>query len=382
MNEVPLFSICIPCFNHAQYVGRTIQSVLEQDFDDFEIVVADNASTDGSREVVRSFNDPKVRLIENRYNIGFAPNLQQVTREAKGRFLNVLSSDDLMQRGTLWQFKRVIDDCGQDAHRLVLLSQAWEIDEHDQVRRYVTKKPGDLSPTRVTTPTSAEIAEQPEYEVFDGATVFADCMKHLNTAGVFCTTMYSRDLWKGVEGYNSTQLINPDMHFVVKVLRHNPKVIYINRPLYSYRKHQMGQNAQQVRSGALKFQIDQYSYLLHFDEEWLNGTGVSPNDQRQLFLNRDCLNRGLLALAAGNWVEASRHLCFAWATFPRVAVRQKKTWALTGLLLLGPVGCLIASLLRKIQVMYRHKPRTLLEVADLPRSPSAVTNRARRPLRI
>src|SRR5689334_11988186 len=91
----PFFSVCIPCFNHGRYLGETISSVLEQDFDDFEVLVADNASTDNSKEVARSFCDPRIQLLENRYNIGFAPNLQRVTETAKGKFMILLSSDDL-----------------------------------------------------------------------------------------------------------------------------------------------------------------------------------------------------------------------------------------------------------------------------------------------
>ena len=57
MQNTPFFSICIPNYNYARYVGETIQSVLDQSFQDFEVIVADNASTDDSVQVVRSFQD-------------------------------------------------------------------------------------------------------------------------------------------------------------------------------------------------------------------------------------------------------------------------------------------------------------------------------------
>ena len=56
------FSICIPNFNYAQYIGETIQSVLDQTYQNFEIIIADNASTDNSVEVVQSFDDNRIRL--------------------------------------------------------------------------------------------------------------------------------------------------------------------------------------------------------------------------------------------------------------------------------------------------------------------------------
>ena len=341
----PLFSICIPLYNHEKYVGQTIQSVLDQDFEDFEIIVADNCSTDGSREVVKAFDDPRIRLIENRYNIGFAPNLQQVTRFARGRFINLLSSDDVMQPGALRTYAELINKHEADADRLVLSSQAWEIDGADNVFRYITKHPNDFAPHRVQTPTQTEIERQPYYEAFQGFDVFTKSMRNLNTVGIFCTVTYSRQLWEAVEGYNSLMLISPDMDFILKVLRLNPVYIYVNRPLYSYRKHLGGQNAQQRRSRVLKRHVDYYIYLMKFDEGWLEGTNVTPLDQRQVFLNRDCITLALTSLARGQWLYALRVMAFGIATYPGVAVQMPGTHVTMLLLMLGPVGILLTRLL-------------------------------------
>ena len=59
------FSICIPNYNYERYLGRTIQSILAQDYQDFEILVSDNASTDGSVTLVQSFHDPRIQLRVN-----------------------------------------------------------------------------------------------------------------------------------------------------------------------------------------------------------------------------------------------------------------------------------------------------------------------------
>lgn len=334
----PLFSICIPCFNHGQYVGKTVRSVLDQDFEDFEIVIADNASTDNSRDVIRSFCDPRIRLIENRYNIGFAPNLQQVTRHAKGRYINLLSSDDMMDPGALRTYAELIAQHRPDAHRLVLMSQAWEIDKDDRVFRYIAKAPERFAPVRFRVPTRQEIDAQEHHTVHDGFDVFTNCMQLLDTAGAFCSVAYSRQLWEAVEGYNSTQLINPDMDFIVKILRKDPVVVYVNRPLYAYRNHVQGQAQQQVREKVLRFQIDQCKYLMQYDEKWLWGTGVTPEQQRRLFVSRDCLDHALVALGRGDWTYASRLLAFAWSAYPGVVVRHWKSWSVVLLLALGPVG--------------------------------------------
>ena len=148
---------------------------------------------------------------------------------------------------------------------------------------------------KTLTPGPEQIDALERAEVYGGFELFTAAMKHLDTVGQFCTVAYSRALWEQVEGYNSTQLINPDMHFIVKLLRRDPVVLFVNRPLYSYRVHQTSQGAQQARAKVLKFQVDQYNYLMQFDEAWLEGTGVTRSDQRRLFVRRDCLRQAAAA---------------------------------------------------------------------------------------
>lgn len=344
-------------------MGKTIQSVLDQDFADFEIIIADNASTDDSPDVIRSFKDSRLQLIENKYNIGFAPNLQQVTRHARGRYINLLSSDDIMNPGALRTYAELIVQHPADAHRLVLMSQAWEIDGEGNVCRYITTSPDGFALTRVKVPSLAEIEAQEHHKIHRGFEVFTNCMRNLNTAGLFCSVVYSRGLWEAVEGYNSTQLINPDMHFIVKLLRLDPIVVYVNRPLYSYRNHEQGQAAQQAKTLILKFQTDQYNYLMQYDDNWLCGTGVTRAHQRRVFVNRDCIDHALLAVADGRWLYGSRLLAFAWATYPSVVIRQWRVWALVFLLACGPVGIGLAWLLRFVRSMNRRIPPSLAEVS-------------------
>ena len=337
----PRFSICIPCFNHGRYIGQTIQSVLDQSYTDFEIIIADNASTDDSLSIIRGFRDPRIRVIENRYNIGFAPNLQRVTESAAGEFVNLLSSDDLMESDALSIYADILTGF-TNHHELLLMSQCWQIDGDDNVTSFITRREESLAPHRVRTPTLSEIQGQQLFDVIDGERIFNQCMQALNTAGMFCSVVYSRCLWETVEGYNSTQIINPDMHFTMKTLRQNPQVIYVNRPLYRYRRHEMGQGAQQARQGALKMQVDNYKYTIEYDDHWLEPTHVSPSEQQSVFVKRDCIKYGFMKMKDAQWLDASRLFAFGWATYPRHMLRLWSAWFLLLLLLLGPVGILAA----------------------------------------
>jgi glycosyltransferase involved in cell wall biosynthesis len=58
---VPAVSICIPAHNAARYLPKAIDSALAQEFEDFELVVLDNASTDETREICQAYRDPRLR---------------------------------------------------------------------------------------------------------------------------------------------------------------------------------------------------------------------------------------------------------------------------------------------------------------------------------
>jgi GT2 family glycosyltransferase len=90
----PLLSFIVLSHNYQHYVPITLQSILDQTIQDFEVVVVDDASSDRSREVVRSFNDPRVRLIVNDRNLGGAGSYNVAVQAARGEWLVNLDADD------------------------------------------------------------------------------------------------------------------------------------------------------------------------------------------------------------------------------------------------------------------------------------------------
>src|SRR5579871_6005385 len=116
----PRYSICIPNYNYERYLGRTIQSVLDQSCPELEIVVSDNASTDKSVDLVRGFGDPRIRLNINRCNVGFAGNLDRAAKMARGGRLILLSSDDLMRPEALATYDKLFAALGSAGDRAVV----------------------------------------------------------------------------------------------------------------------------------------------------------------------------------------------------------------------------------------------------------------------
>jgi len=87
-------SVVTPCYNAERFVGQTIQSVLDQTYQDFEIIVVDDGSTDGSPRIIEGFGDPRIRLIFQA-NGGPAKARNTGVRAATGEFLAFLDADDL-----------------------------------------------------------------------------------------------------------------------------------------------------------------------------------------------------------------------------------------------------------------------------------------------
>jgi glycosyltransferase involved in cell wall biosynthesis len=91
----PTVSVVLNCYNHEPYVGEAIESVLAQTFSDFELILIDNGSTDGSRKVLQSYDDPRIRLILHDQNDSLSKRLNEGVGTARGKFVSILYSDDM-----------------------------------------------------------------------------------------------------------------------------------------------------------------------------------------------------------------------------------------------------------------------------------------------
>jgi glycosyltransferase involved in cell wall biosynthesis len=94
----PFFTIGVPTFNRAEMLHRTVSGILKQDFEDFEVIIADNASVDHTETVVKNLSDPRVRYIRHKDNIGAVQNWKFVVSEARGDWVIVHQDDDYLSK--------------------------------------------------------------------------------------------------------------------------------------------------------------------------------------------------------------------------------------------------------------------------------------------
>jgi len=122
-------SVGVPVFNGEEYLQQTLDSLLAQTLTDFEIVISDNASTDRTPGICRSYEkmDRRVRYFRNDRNIGAAPNFNRVVELAGAPLVHCGASDDLYDSRFL---ERCVDVLGRDAGLVLSYSATTMIDEH------------------------------------------------------------------------------------------------------------------------------------------------------------------------------------------------------------------------------------------------------------
>jgi glycosyltransferase involved in cell wall biosynthesis len=134
MSRKPLVSIAIPNYNYAGYVSESIDSALAQTYENIEVVVSDNASIDGSWEVIRKYeNHPRVRLYQQPETIPIGNHFGFVLSMSDARYLVFLSSDDMLKPQFIEKTMRVILE-NPDRKLGMVATEREVIDEHGQIK--------------------------------------------------------------------------------------------------------------------------------------------------------------------------------------------------------------------------------------------------------
>ncbi|MCU8104645.1 glycosyltransferase [Shewanella sp. SM101] len=102
VNYSPLISVIIPSYNHVDYIENAINSVLSQDYPNFELIVIDDSSSDGSDVLlVQLSSKHKFIYVKNNHNLGLSKSLNKALNYAKGEFISLLASDDIFMTNKL-----------------------------------------------------------------------------------------------------------------------------------------------------------------------------------------------------------------------------------------------------------------------------------------
>jgi glycosyltransferase involved in cell wall biosynthesis len=122
MSTAPRLTIGLPVYNGEKYVAESLESLLGQSFTDFELIIADNASTDSTGDICRHYEkqDSRVRYFRQPRNIGLAPNVNFIIGRAGGELYKEAAHDDLYARNLLASCVQALDEYPQ-----VVLAHSW-----------------------------------------------------------------------------------------------------------------------------------------------------------------------------------------------------------------------------------------------------------------
>lgn len=130
----PRLSIGLPVYNGEKFLKEAIDSLLAQTFDDFELIIADNASTDKTEEICKAYaaQDKRIRYYRNQKNIGCARNFNYVFELSSGEYFKWAAYDDLHAPDFITKCVEVLD---KDPTVILCHSQVSLIDEHSKILR-------------------------------------------------------------------------------------------------------------------------------------------------------------------------------------------------------------------------------------------------------
>jgi glycosyltransferase involved in cell wall biosynthesis len=118
MRPILPLSICVPTYNGASYLRECLDSILAQTFQDFEVLIVDDQSSDESYEIAQDYatRDPRFRVLRNKENLGLVGNWNQCVLLAHGEWLKFLFQDDVLEANCL---ERMVAACSPDASMVV-----------------------------------------------------------------------------------------------------------------------------------------------------------------------------------------------------------------------------------------------------------------------
>jgi glycosyltransferase involved in cell wall biosynthesis len=131
-SAAPTLSIGLPVYNGERFLDQALDALLAQTFTDFELIISDNASTDGTEAICRRYaaQDPRIRYVRQPVNLGCAPNHNVLVPLARGRYFKWASDDDLYAPELVRLCIQALED-----HPEVVLAHSWDalVDEKGEI---------------------------------------------------------------------------------------------------------------------------------------------------------------------------------------------------------------------------------------------------------
>jgi glycosyltransferase involved in cell wall biosynthesis len=292
---MPKVSVCIPVRNGGDFLPPAVDSVLRQSFDDFELIIVDNCSTDGTVKWIegKASTTPKIRFYQNATNIGLVGNFNACLGYAKGEYIKFLCADDLLLPESVQRMSDALD-----ADSSVALAVGG--------RRLIDENGAPIATLRY----AAENAKVP------GSEVINRCFFGKNYIGEPSAVMFRKKMAQRGFQESLPQLMDMEMWF--HLLEQGPMVSVADE-VCAIRQYSGQMSHQNVKSGALIDDnvrlSDAYGNKPYIQNTWTNRTSRKIMIAYRVWMCRDALN----AEKRNQILAASSSRIFYYTMMPMLA---------------------------------------------------------------
>ena len=215
----PLISIIIPSYNHAKFISKAIDSVLTQTYQNFEIIIADNCSEDGTDRVLAKYKDHRIRILKLKNEGIIAKSRNLAIKEARGEWVAFLDSDD-------WWFDNKLESCISKANNSTQLIYH-DMKLFDGDKDIITGK--IVKSRKLQTPVLIDLL------------VNGNCL-------INSSVMVRREILTKVGGIDERMglVTGEDYHCWMKLARETNNFLYLPKSLGYYTVHQRGMSRRDV----------------------------------------------------------------------------------------------------------------------------------------
>lgn len=222
----PLISIIMPTYNAARYIGKAIQSVLGQTYPHWELIIVDDASGDDTENIVRTFEDARIRY-HKVSRIGHPAGVRNTgLKMAQGEFIAFLDSDDLYFPQSLEKLSRPLLN---NPHYFAVYGFEFSIDEHDSPLPQAVS----LIPRQGNTP-----EDEPPYQLPPSYGHSWEQIVTSKITNMLPALMIRRGDWEQIGFFNENLCGPEDYEFYVRMFLHNYEGVHcLSDYVYQYRIH-------------------------------------------------------------------------------------------------------------------------------------------------
>ena len=203
--SVPVFSIIVTSYNREQYIHETLESILSQGYQDYELILLDDCSSDSTFEIAASYQSKfnNVEIHKNAENLGQFPNRNKAARLATGNYILFVDSDDTIKDGTLEYLSRIVS-------------------AHNNIDFFVINKMSSPNGCIQFSPNEA-------YRFH----FFKKSILHIGPGG----TLISRKLFERIGGFPVCYGVAGDMYYNLLAAAHSD-VLLLDFDFLNYRRHE------------------------------------------------------------------------------------------------------------------------------------------------